>query len=259
MNIEEIMDAHRRFGTTDEQIVERAGYMQLLEFVVVAPWWSHTTFQDYAKKIEKVSERVYNVYGEDFKFSFIEIRNIGAPAMLEMLLPMYLTKCKQMLFIGSVGSLVEDIKIGDLVVPKCSLNGVGACRFLNTNLADDFEQETYPDLEFNSKIISIIKNSFPQFKVYETINYSVDTIFAQYAHINRFIELKCETIEMETSAFFKCANIIKIPSAALLCVSDNTLKNKSLYSVRTDNERSLKKEMQNKNVPQIVVEICKST
>ena len=41
---------------------------------------------------------------------------------------------------------------------------------------------------------------------------------------------------METVLFFKCNEILKINVTALLCISDNTIMKKSLYSGRTDQE-----------------------
>ena len=257
MNISDIIDSHRKYGTTKTDIVSKSGYLQVLDFVVVAPWWEYSIFEKFSDRIENVADKVYNIYGKDFQFTFIQIKNIGAPALLESVLPLALTKCKRIVFIGSVGALNNDIKIGDLVVPKYSINGVGACRFLNKDLTDDFEEKFFPSLDFNAKMLSVLKENYPQFKVHEVVNYSVDTIFAQFAHIEHFLDLKCKTIEMETSALFKCGEVMNIETAALLCVSDNTLNNKSLYSGRNDDERKIKKEMKNNHIPKIIIEISK--
>lgn len=258
MNIKNIIDSHIEYGTTPTDILKRYGYSKILENVIIAPWWSFSIFKDYSDKIEQVGEKVYNIYGKEFAFSFIEVKNIGAPAILETVLPLGLTKCKRIIFIGSVGSLTQNIKIGDLVIPKFSYNGVGACRFLNDKLKDDFETKVHSNSDLNEKILAVLLADFPQYAVHQTINYSVDTIFAQFPHIGHFIDLGCQSVEMETSSFFKCGEITNIQTSALLCVSDNTIKKKSLYTGRNVQELKIKKEIRDKVIPQIIIKVLQS-
>ena len=258
VSLKDLINSHNKRGTTVEDIIKRNGYEQILENVVIAPCWKSSIFKDYSQKIEQFGEKVFNVYGKDFEFSFLEINNMGASSILECVLPLGLTKCKRIIFIGSVGSLDENINIGDLVVPTCSYNGVGACRFLNKNLEDDFETKTYPNKELTNQIISVLSKDFKQHKIHQTVNYSVDTMFAQFLHIQHFIDLGCQTIEMETSSLFKCGELANIQTSALLCVSDNTLRNKSLYSGRNEEERKLRREVRNKIIPQIIINVFKS-
>ena len=253
-----LMNSHFKYGTTKEDIIKRNEYYEILENVVVAPWWSSAIFEKFAEKIEKKSEKVYNVYGKDFQFTFIELKNIGAPVILEAILPLSLTSCKQIFFIGSAGSLNENINVGDLVIPLYSYNGVGACRYLNDNLKDDFEFKYYPDESLNNKLMSVIKSTFPEYKSHFAVNYSVDTIFAQFPHLQHFIDLNCQTIEMETSALFKCCELSNIKACALFCISDNTVKNKSLFSGRNESERNLKRQMRDSIIPQIIIKTIQS-
>lgn len=255
MNINSIIEVHKKYKTTSEDIIKRHDYAQILENVVVAPWWSHSIFESFSDRIEKVGEKVYNIFGKNFQFSYIEIKNIGAPVMIDTVLPLALTPCKRIIFIGSVGALNKNIQIGDLIIPQYSYNGVGACRFLSEDLKDDFETKAYGDLELNEKILAVIRSNFPQNAVHQTINYSIDTIFTQFYHIEHIKNLGCESIEMETSSLFKCGELANIRTSALLCVSDNIVKNKSLYSGRNEEERKIKKETINKIIPQIIIKV----
>lgn len=239
MNYEELIEAHKKYGTEDDDIIKRNGYQEILENVVLAPWWSNTIFEKHVDKIVKVGEKVYNIYGDDFQFSFIQIQNIGASSILEAVLPLALTKCKRIVFIGSAGALNSTYKVGDLVVPIYSYSGVGACRFLNSDLKDDFEKKTYPDKEFSDEIIKVIKKSFNDIPFHEAVNYSVDSIFAQFPHIQHFLNLGCDTIEMETSALFECGQLCNIKTSAIFCISDNTIENKSLFSGRTKKRKGI--------------------
>lgn len=52
---------------------------------------------------------------------------------MDYILSLGVTKCKNLVFLGSSGSLDENIKISDIVVPKYSICGDGASRYLNKN------------------------------------------------------------------------------------------------------------------------------
>lgn len=258
MKFDELLNSHKLYGTSANDIIKRREYENILENVVVAPWWSHNIFQNHAKQMVQVGEKIFNIYGNDFQFSFIEIHNIGAPSILEHLLPLGLTKCKRIIFIGSAGALVDNIKIGDLVIPEYSFSGIGACRFLNINLKDDFEEKYYPSKSLTNKLIEVVGHQFSDYNCHQTPNYSVDTIFAQFPHIEHFLQLGAKTIEMETSALFKCCDMINIECSAIFCISDNTLKNKSLYSGRSQEEKILRHKMRDEILPQIVIELFKN-
>ena len=58
MKYNEILEAHFKYGTTRENIIKRYGYEEILDNVVLAPWWSHEIFKDKVLKIEKVSDKV---------------------------------------------------------------------------------------------------------------------------------------------------------------------------------------------------------
>lgn len=255
MEYNKFLESLKSYGTSKEDIIKRKGFEKILENVVVAPWWEHSIFSNYSNKIEKVSDKVFNIYGEGFEFSFIEIRNIGASAFVEEVLPLGVTKCKRILFIGSAGSIDEDIDIGDLVVPLYSYNGVGATRYLNDNLNDDFERKYYPSQTISNRILEVIKSM--GLNAHNCVNYSVDTIIAQFPHLDHMRNMRCSTVEMETSSFFKCAEIIGVESGALFAISDNTIKNKSLYFGRKEEDRIKKQIARDEYIPRIVINVLK--
>lgn len=255
MEYSEILEYLRLYGTNKQDIIKRRGYENILENVVVAPWWEHTLFNDYTTSIEQVSDKVYNVYGEGFSFSFIEIKGIGASALLEEVLALGVTACKRILFIGSAGAIDETINIGDLVIPTYSFNGVGATRYLNKGLIDDFEDKYYSSELLNKELINVSENMGYKIKLVE--NYSVDTIIAQFPHIQHIIDVKAKTIEMETSTLFKCAKMMNIEATALFVISDNSIKNKSLYSGRSEDDSIKRKKVRKEVIPIIVNEFFK--
>lgn len=253
-----LLESHLKYGTTKKDIIKRKEYEQILTNVVIAPWWGVDMFENIAIKIEKINDKLYNIYGDDFEFSFIQLKAIGAPVMLDQVLALGVTQCKNLLFIGSVGSLDEDINIGDIVIPKYSICGDGASRYLNKDLEDDFGKEFYPSDNYTKKLLNILDNT-NEVNYHYVPNFSTDTIFAQFAHIDFMLSKGAKTIEMETAVLFKCKDILNINTTAMFCVSDNTVTKKSLYSGRTEEEREYRHKVRREIIPQIIKRLFKGS
>jgi len=254
MKYEDLLNAHEKYGTTKEDIIKRKEYESILENVVIAPWWDHTIFDPFSKKQEKVGKNVFNIYGDNFEFSYIELKSIGAPAFIDYTLSLGVTKCKNIIFLGSVGSLDENIKIGDIVIPEYSVCGDGASRYIN-NLKDNFGNKEYPNINMFNNLCELLNEN--NIKYHAVPNYSVDTVFAQFPYIDYIKGLGCKTIEMETAALFKVSNMCNINAVALFCVSDNTVVKKSLYSGRTEEEQIYRHKVRYELIPKIVIDLLK--
>ncbi|MDD2627697.1 MAG: phosphorylase [Clostridia bacterium] len=259
MEYNKLLEAHKRYGTTTEDIIKYKDYTNILDTVVIAPWWEHSMFENDDVEIKQEGTRIYNIRGDKFEFSFIQLKLIGAPSIMDYILSLGVTKCKNIIFLGSAGSLDEDIKIGDLVVPTYSICGDGASRYLNDNLEDEFGKKEYPNMELTELLKLKTKKVTEIYKVgiYNEANFSVDSIFAQFAHMDYIKNTGAKIIEMETALVFKCANICNIKSTALLCISDNTLVKKSLYSGRSDEENQYRHMVRNSIIPKIIIEVVK--
>ena len=145
MDYNKLLDSHKRFGTTKEDIATSNQQRDILENVVIAPWWKVKMFENKNDIIvTKISDKLYNIKKGDIEFTFIELKRMGAPMMMEEVLPLGVSNCKNLIFIGSVGSLDKSIGIGDLAVPMYSVCGDGACRYLNDSLEDEFGKKQYP-------------------------------------------------------------------------------------------------------------------
>lgn len=255
MKYNDLLKSHLRFGTTDEDIRKNKGYEQILENVVIAPWWEHTMFDNMGFKVEQVSRKVYNLYRDDVSFSFVELKRIGAPSVMDYVLSLGVTKCKNIIFLGSAGSLDENIKVGDIVVPEYSICGDGASRYLNKNLEDELFKKEYPSKEYTNKLLKILDDK--RLNYHYVPNYSVDTVFMQFYHIDKILEMGAKVIEMETAALFKCNEVLNKNVTALFCVSDNTVLNKSLYSGRTEEEEIYRHKVRYEIIPEIILEMFK--
>ena len=255
MKYKDLLDSHFKYGSTKEDLINRKGYKDILENVVLAPWWDHTIFDKYNFKVEQVSDNVFNLYKDDISFSYIELKLIGAPAIMDYILSLGLTKCKNLVFIGSAGSLDENIKIGDIVIPEFSICGDGASRYLNKNMEDEFLKKEYPSKDFTNKLIDILNKN--NIEYHYVPNFSVDTIFAQYMHLDKIIELGAKTIEMETANLYKCNELLNINMTSILCISDNTILKKSLFSGRTPEEKEHRYKIRNEIIPKLIIELFK--
>ena len=255
MDYKELLDSHLKYGVSKNDIIARNNYKDILENVVLAPWWDHTIFDSFGFKAKQVSNKIFNLYKDNISFSFIELKQIGAPSILESVLPLGVTKCKNLVFIGSAGSLDNNIKIGDIVIPEFSICGDGASRYLNKNMEDEFLKKEYPSKDFTNKIIDILNKN--DIKYHYVPNFSVDTIFAQYMHLDKIIELGAKTIEMETASLYKCNELLNIKMTSILCISDNTITNKSLFNGRTSEEKEYRYKVRNEVIPKVIIELFK--
>ena len=106
-------------------------------------------------------------------------------------------------------------------------------------------------------MIDILKNE--KIKYHYVPNYSIDTVFAQFYHMDKILKLGVKTIEMETAILFKCNELLNISVTALFCISDNTLLKKSLYSGRTEQEDEYRHKVRYEIIPKIVLRLFLET
>ncbi|OOM67611.1 phosphorylase [Clostridium sp. BL-8] len=256
-----LIEGHRKYGTSKEMLCQSVlGCTNELirETVIIAPWWEPSKLDGIdGDLIVDKSVKVWDctLFGKNV--TFIKT-GIGASVCTDAILALGNTKCKKIIFIGSVGALDSKIGIGDIVIPNLSICGDGVCRYLEKDINKDcFGEKYYPDNQLNQVLISNTEKICKENDVSYAIvnNFSVDTIFAQFAHLDSIMEFPCKTIEMETAAAFKAGSICKIATVAIFNVSDNSMINKSLYSGRTEEEHMYRKRVIKEIVPQIIYSI----
>lgn len=175
--------------------------------------------------------RVWDVRLCDAQFTFIRT-GCGAPAVLDAALALGMTGCKRILFLSSAGSIVKEIRPGDLVIPAWCVAGDGASRYLNGGMPDVFGERVYPDKAFSEQLrtsaVSICAES--NISVHSGHVFCSDTLVGQYPHLAVFAKMGCNTLDMESAALFRAANMLGIPAAALLVVTDSTATGPSLLA-----------------------------
>lgn len=262
---EDLISSMERFGSTKRDIcIHGLGITpeQVQENVVIAPWWEPSGMPglgaaEYLSESDFASIKVWNIKSDTCEMTYIKT-GIGAPVLMDVLLSLGVTPCRRIIFIGSVGSLNSDISIGDIVIPDYSVCGDGASRYIASNSlegCDVFGEKVYPNLSLSEKVKEITGHVCTRngVKWHNGITFSIDTIVAQFLHIDKIINSGCNTIEMETAAAFRAASLIEIPIAALFSVSDNTVTNKSLISGRTPEENEYRKRVRREIFPEIIL------
>lgn len=265
MSYEALLCGNERFGSSPRDIcrhVLTCEPEQIHECVVIAPWWQPDIFTEFGADIEiafdGANRKVWNIHKDVLDFTYIRT-GIGAPLVGDTMLALGCTPCKKAIFIGSVGALDESIGIGDIVIPAYSICGDGMCRYLTSGKLknnDVFGQAMYPNEQFLRKIYDITEKICTENNAKWHIgkNFSVDTVFAEFSHIDEILEFGCTTIEMETAAFFKAAEMCNIAAGAVFSVSDNMMRKKSLYSGRTEEDMQYRHEVRARVIPKIILE-----
>mgnify|MGYP005784559801 FL=1 len=260
-----LLNGHQRFGTSINMVSShklKCDISLIKENVVLAPTMTYEFWKDFNAEITPIYSKYHsisNIKIQDIEFTFITT-GVGASNLVDIVLALGVTSCKNIIFIGSVGSLEKDINIGDIVIPEFSICGDGVCKYLtgkplkdsNTYGQKYFPNKTLYDLTVNAtnKICKVENITWHVAK-----NFSVDTIFAQFAYIDEIKDLGSNVIEMETSALFRASEICGIRSCAIFCVSDNTVNNKSLYSGRSSLDKEKKGYSRYVVTPKIVLNL----
>lgn len=229
--------------------------------VVVSPGWQPERLFN-ADEIHPIVSssplfgyKIWNIENETRHISYMRT-GFGSPMMLDALLLLGLTGCRKILFVSSVGALSPEINVGDIVIPEYSASGDGAGRYLSDSLSDDiFGDKQYPDNDLFRLLVNetqrVCDKSSVRWHLGKT--FCVDTIVAQYSHLDSLIKMGYNSIDMESAAAFRAAKMMNIPAAAILHISDNSVINKSLMTGRGNRqEREYRNFVRNEILPPII-------
>jgi purine-nucleoside phosphorylase len=227
------------------------------EAIFLAPTWKpEKIFKNYDAIIELVKEGSYfNGYIlkiDGKKYGYIQAGS-GASNMVDLCLTLGNSICKKIIFIGAVGGLKEDLKIGDIITPSKCIAGDGASLYLYETLSKNhFQKEVYPKQYVKENVLSIAKKMGLDLK--EKIVYCTDSIFCEYLHLNEILQFDSEAIEMETAAFYRCMEIMNKDGIAILCVSDNSITQNSLVGRSSEDTHKFHKSRETL-IPKLVLSL----
>jgi len=208
------------------------------------------------------SLKVWNINNGDTEITYIQT-GCGAAILMDALLSLGVSDCKNIIFLSSVGAADANIGIGDIVIPEYSITGDGASRYIASDTLDKdvFGEKMYPDtsllaqLKLETEKICIETNT----KWHIGKTFCTDTIFAEFAHIDTIINKGCNTLDMETAVAFRAAKLMNKALVAILSVTDNTVVKKSLISKTTKNEDDYRLFVRREVFPKIINNLIKST
>lgn len=201
------------------------------EAIILAPSWKpEKIFKNFDIKIEPIKigpyYSSYIVQVDKKKYGYIQT-SAGASNLVDCCLTLGNSKCNKIIFIGAVGALKDDMKLGDIITPSKSIAGDGASLYLYENISiDKFQTLVYPKVELKENLMNIANKIGIEVK--EKVVYCTDSIFCEYFHLNEILELGSEAIEMETASFYRCMEIMNKEGIAILCVSDNSATQNAL-------------------------------
>lgn len=228
-------------GASVEALVEGAlgvASEQVSRNVILAPTWSPEAVglaqQSEVLATSSNAVRCWRVGGGGSGITFIRT-GIGAPMALDACLALGLTGAETVLFMGSVGGLDQELNIGDYVVPGGAYSAVGASRFLSSGLLkenDPFGLRESFSKSLCDRAVRALQRAAPGARVLGGPVLSVDTVWAQFGHIDELRATGCIGVDMELAAVAGAARVARLDLAAMLVVSDNLMQSKTLVGGR---------------------------
>ncbi len=265
MYYQQLLDGIKKYGSNEKDICLHCIGIEadkINKNVILAPWWEPSALPNLGKAIylnesDFSAIKVWNIENENGNITYIKT-GIGAPVLMDVVLGLGVTKCENIIFVGSVGSLDENIGIGDIVIPEYSICGDGASRYVACDKLSDsdvFGTKVSPNKKLFDNVFKQARDICLNNNVKCHIGraFSIDSIFAQYAHVEEILEMGCNVIEMETASAFRAAEVADISMAAIFSVSDNTVINKGLISGRTAEEMEYRRFVRKELFPQIIL------
>lgn len=178
----------------------------------------------------------YLVQKDDLKIAWIQIGSSDANCIDHIAVCAELN-FKKMIFIGAVGALKENFKLGDICTPSYAISGSYANTYLKESIRDyvPFEK-VVPSMAYVDHIISLGREHGCDIR--KASVFCTASIALEYYHLDEIKSFDTDLIEMETASFYLMADLLEIPSIALLVVSDNSATGAALVGRSEEEQQS---------------------
>lgn len=213
--------------------------------LIVSPVWNPAdVFSNESYKIQEVSQhKMISSYIVEYlgkKVAWIKCVP-GSCNLIDVLGMSASLVFDKMIFVGAVGSLSRNTPIGEICTPEVCVSGCMSEAYLLEDplLWKPFQIVMPNDKAFVDRVCCIRGGFIKKSKVFCT-----DSIFCERSHLGFFARYKAEYVEMETSTFYRIAELFEIPSVALLIVSDNLMTGNPLVGTNSIQEIEYKKSYQ---------------
>lgn len=202
---------------------------QHFDLVIVSPTWKpHFVFnEDYNVKNLKIgSTSTFIIHYNGKKILFIKTGK-GASNIFDNLLLLRNIDAPY-IFLGSAGSLNENIHEGDIFIPNYAISGDGASIYFENKInPTNFFNKVFFSTKIKQHIEYILKNN--DFLYQNGGVYSTDTLIGEYYHIPEIMKFTVSCIEQETASFGKCMQIMEKEGLPILVISDSLINGSNYY------------------------------
>jgi len=230
--------------------------------LIVAPGWTPVKIlKDPSFRITQLMQASYTsgwmVEKDGLKLAWIQTAS-GACNLIDHLILCAELKFKKLIFIGAVGSLVPELQLGDLCTSSCSIAGTFANAYLCEKLTDYclFSSVYPPDETYLDHLVELAAESGYELK--KAVTYCTDSISLEYSHLDEIKATGAQLIEMETSSFYLLADMMGVPAAALMIVSDNSASGQPLIG-RTEEQQVKFQYGRTVIIPELICRIAKES
>lgn len=161
----------------------------------------------------------------------------------------------KLVFLGAVGALSPEISLGDLCTPAWCVEGNLANGYLEENiLAYKPYGKVFPnDPAFVERVVRLSEDL--GFMLRQEPVFCTDSIYCEYAHMDFIKSFGVRLIEMETSSFYRMADLMEKPAIALMSVSDNSATGDSLL-LRSEEQKAAYDRTRKQIIPRILLAIA---
>lgn len=169
--------------------------------------------------------------------------------------------CKVAIFVGSIGGLDPHMRIGDIVVIEEAVIGEGFSRYHlgEAALEETFGQIAQADNVLMDYLWPQVRAMAREFDVnsHKGRIFTTESLLAETEQfLQEIVKRGCVGVDKEASAFYTAARKAKIRAAAVLCVSDLPLHQRSLFVERTAEEEDKRVRVRHQIIPQIVLRLA---
>ncbi len=197
----------------------------------------------------------YEVKGEDFHLAWIQCSS-GASSLIDELSTCVYLDVDKLIFVGAVGGLVPEVALGELYTPAWCVEGNLANGYLTEDiLAYKPFGKVYPnDPAFVGRVMEMAANE--GITIGRAPVFCTDSIICEYTHLDFIKSFGVKLIEMETSSFYRMADLMEKPAVALLAVSDNSANGDPLIA-RTEAQKVAYNVARRERIPRLILGIAK--
>lgn len=258
-----ILENAERFNNSDDflfDIYKIKSDENFDAFILSTSWTPEKIFKNNQIEAECLVKHSYfssyRIKYGNFKIGWIQTA-AGASNIIDSALCLAKSNVKKVIFIGAVGALEKGIELGEIATPIESYSFVGASLYLSEKI--NFEKwGKVVKPHSNIFIDKIIKEAYKNnIDIKKRKVFCTDSIACEYSHLDFIKNTGAELIEMETSIFYECMEMMEKNAIALLCVSDNSSAGNSLTK-RTLEETKIYHIAREVNIPKLIRIVCEA-